>query len=357
MDVQRTIYREDHEMFRTAVRRFLEREYLPHQSCAGDIAPRIWRQAGRQGLLCVTLPAEFGGGGDFGHAAVISEEFARAGVDERALSLHSDVIAPCLARVASAEQKARWLPAVCSGQAILALAVAEPGGRHRNLRTQARLNGDHYRINGCKVAVGNGRCGDLILLACSTDTADGASGISLIVVEADRAGVRRTSDTAEICFDDVRVPIANLLGEAGRGMDYLDLAWGQERLLSAVHAASRLEHLLKQTLADIQQPDSSGYCAWDSPHTRNKVAQIKARAVALRVLVDFYLERRLRQPLAAEHAAIANLYASKTLRKCTAELSRLRLAKGRLRTHSIDDGRNEYDGCGRAAQEIIALAL
>ncbi|MCP1419139.1 alkylation response protein AidB-like acyl-CoA dehydrogenase [Pseudomonas laurylsulfativorans] len=365
MDVQRTIYREDHEMFRTTVRRFLERDYLPGQVQGEAVGRRVWQKAARQGLLCVTLPAEFGGGGDFGHAAVICEEFARAGIDDKSLSLHSDIIAPCILRLGNDEQKRRWLPPACSGETILALAIAEPGGRNRNLRTHAVHEGDHCLINGSKVAVGNGMSSHRVLLACRTETSEGDIGVSLFMVETDRAGVTRTPSAqansqpgdADFCFADVRVPMANQLGEAGRGMDYLGRAWGQERLLLAIHAASRLEHLLKQTLDHVQQADSSGYCPWDVPHTRIKMADIKARAVALRVLVDFYLQRRMQQALSAEHTAIANLYASETLRKCTEELSRLRMANGRLRTHSLADTWIDHGGTGKAAHEIIALAL
>lgn len=352
-------------MFRTTVRRFLERDYLPQQAQAGEIPRRVWQQAGRQGVLCVTLPGAFGGGGDFGHAAVICEEFSRAGIEDKALSLHSDVIAPCIARLGSDEQKQRWLAPACGGEAILALAVAEPGGRHRNLRTRAVREGDHYLINGSKVCVGNGLDGDLVLLACRTDSQDGESGVSLVMVETTRAGVSRTPSVnpggqpgaADFSFVDVRVPVGNLLGEAGRGMEELGRAWAQERLLLATFAASRLEHLLQETLVHLQYTDSNGYCLWDQPHTRSKVADIKSRAIALRVLVDFYLEKRMLQPLTAEHSAVANLYATEALRKCSAELARLRVGHGRLRTHSLATTVVDHGGAGRAAHEIIALAL
>ena len=185
------------------------------------------------------------------------------------------------------------------------------------------------------------------------------------MVETDRAGVSRSPSpqgraqpgAAELRFVNVRVPMGNLLGEAGRGMEYLDRAWGQERLLLAIYAASRLEYLLDLTLAHVQQPDGSGHCSWDLQYTRIKMADIKARAVALRVLVDFYLDRRMRHPLAAEHTAIAHLYASETLRKCTDELSRLRATQGRLRTHSIAHAVVDHSGAGKPLHEIIALAL
>lgn len=368
MDVQRTLYREDHEMFRTAVRRFLEREQLPRltrRENTADIERRVWLKAGREGLLCVTLPAEFGGGGDFGHAAVSREEFARAGVCDRALSLHSDVIAPCIAQLASDEQKRRWLPGVCSGEVLLALAVAEPGGKLRSMQTHAVRDGDGYLINGSKSCVGNGITGNLLMLACRTEGYDGETGISLLMVETDRPGVQRTRSAqsstqpsaAEFCFENVRVPVSNLLGEAGRGLDYLNRAGDQEHLLAAISAASRLEHLLNLTLVHLRQPDTSGHCSWELQHTRNKAADIKARAVALRVLVDHYLDRHMRHPLSAEHAAIANLYASETLRKCADELSRLRAAQGRLRTHSIAHAAVDHGVTGKAMHEIIAQAL
>jgi alkylation response protein AidB-like acyl-CoA dehydrogenase len=372
MDVQRTLYREDHEMFRTAVRRFLEREDMPRltgREDTGDVERRVWLKAGREGLLCVTLPAQFGGGGDVGHAAVLREEFARAGVCDRALSLHSDVIAPCIAQLASDEQKRRWLPGVCSGEVVLALAVAEPGGKPRSnpdsLQTHAVRQGPDYLIKGSKAAVGNGMAADLILLVCRTDGNDGETGASLIMVETGRPGVQRIRSApgsaqpgaAELHLDNVRVPAGNLLGEAGRGLDYLNRAGDQERLLAAISAASRLEHLLDLTLEHLRLPDISGHCSWELQHTRNKVAEIKARAVALRVLVDHYLDRRMRHPLSAEHTAIAYLYASDTLRKCTEELARLRATQGRLRTHSIAHATVEHGMTGKAMHEIIAQAL
>jgi len=365
MDVQRTLYREDHEMFRTAVRRFVEREDLPRltrREDTGEIDRRVWLKAGREGLLCVMLPAQFGGGGDVGHAAVLREEFARAGVCDRALSLHSDVIAPCIAQLADDEQKRRWLPGVCSGEVLLALAVSELGGKLRNARTLAVREGDDYVINGSKSRVGNGMSGNLVLLACSNEGEPGA-GISLIMVETDRPGVRRTRSlqtseqpgAADFCFSNVRVPASNLLGEAGKGLDYLSRSGDEERLLSAVHAASRLEYLLDLTLVHLRQTDHSGHSSWQLQCTRDKIANIKSRAVALRVLVDHYLGRRMRHPLSAEHTAIAYLYASETLRKCTEELARLRTNQGRLRTHSIAYA--TVDDAGKAMHEIIAQAL
>lgn len=368
MDVKRNIYREDHEMFRTTVRRFVEREYLAHQTPSQpdtDIERQLWLKAGREGLLCVMLPAQFGGGGDFGHAAVMCEEFARVGISDKALSIHSDIIAPCIALLGNDEQKHRWLPGVCKGEAILALAVAEPGGKAKTMHTRAVRYGDHYLINGNKVAVSNGMTGDLFLLACRTGLDDTESGVSLIMVEAHHTGLTRTPGAqrgeqpgcAHLSLVNVRVPVGNLLGETGRGMQYLGQAWTRERLLLATFAASRLEYLLNLTLDHVQQPDSRGVSQWDLAHTRFKLADIKSRAVALRVLVDYYLDLHMRDSLSDEHAALANLYASEALRKCTHELARLRGGYGPLRTHSVAHSFVDDSGSGAGVHEIIALGL
>ncbi|MNJ16508.1 acyl-CoA dehydrogenase [Pseudomonas alkylphenolica] len=294
MDAPRTLYREDHELFRTTVRRFLERDYLPRQRhCPGTEAldRELWLQAGRQGLLCVTLPAQYGGGGDFGHAAVITEEFASIGVQDRALSLHSDIVAPCLASLGTLEQKQRWLPGVCSGAVILALAMAEAQGDEGECRTYASRDGDDFLINGSTCAVGNGGDYDLLLLACLTEDADGDLGLSLIMVESDRPGIcpahlaKAIRPGAGVCREgleinltDVRVPQTHLLGEAGRGEDYLHEALQQQQLLTAIFAARQLEQLLDPVLAQDSGP---GGPPWDPQDIRLTLASIKARALSL----------------------------------------------------------------------------
>ncbi|MCY1397858.1 pimeloyl-CoA dehydrogenase, large subunit [compost metagenome] len=334
MDVERTVYREDHEMFRTAVRRFLEREYLPHQAqwaASGTVDRRVWLKAGREGLLCVTLPAEFGGGGDFGHAAVLSEEFARAGICDRALSVHSDTIAPSLALLGNDEQKCRWLPAICSGEAILALAVSEAHSPLNTIPTYAVREGDHYRINGSKFCTGNGPDCDLVLLACHVQGDEAAAGVSLILVETERHGLSwaclqagsEQPATTQLRLTDVRVPVANLLGESGKGLDYLNQAWNREHLLSAVFAASQLERLLERTLAQVPQPACNAPARWDEESNSLILARVKARAIALRLMVDHFLDRRMSQLLSAEHVTLARLFANETLSICTRELARL----------------------------------
>ncbi|WP_340526562.1 acyl-CoA dehydrogenase family protein, partial [Cupriavidus necator] len=197
MEINRTIYRDDHEMFRTTVRRFLERECLPRQAewdKAGKVDRETWLKAGREGLLCVTLPTEYGGGGgDFGHCAVFAEEYARVGLSGVGFGVHSDIIAPYIARLGNEEQKQRWLPKVCSGEYILAIGMTEPGTGSdlKAIRTTATRDGDEYVINGSKTFISNGLNADLIIMVCKTDPSAGARGVSLIVVEGDREGFRR----------------------------------------------------------------------------------------------------------------------------------------------------------------------
>ncbi|WP_432259799.1 acyl-CoA dehydrogenase family protein [Cupriavidus sp. TMH.W2] len=329
MEINRTIYRDDHEMFRTTVRRFFERECLPKQAewdKAGKVDRETWLKAGREGLLCATLPTEYGGGGgDFGHAAVFAEEYARAGLSGVGFGVHSDIIAPYIARLGNEEQKQRWLPKVCSGEYILAIGMTEPGTGSdlKAIRTTAMRDGDEYVINGSKTFISNGLNADLIIMVCKTDPAAGARGVSLIVVEGDREGFRRgrklekvgqhAQDTAELFFDNVRVPAANLLGEEGKGFAYLMAELPQERLSIAVGAAAKLEACLEHTLAYVKDRKAFNQTVWDFQNTKFKLADIKTQAISVRLMIDHYIGEHIRRRLTLEEAAIAKLHSTEVL--------------------------------------------
>ncbi len=193
----RSVFREDHEQLRATVRRFLERECLPRQAQwdrDGRVDRETWLKAGREGLLCTTLDPEWGGaGGDFGHSAVIVEELARSGVSGLGFGLHSDIVAPYIARLGTTEQKRRWLPSCARGETLLAIAMSEPGAGSdlKAIRTTARRDGDHYVIDGAKTFISNGLNCDLVVVVAKTDPEAGAKGVSLILVEADRPGFRK----------------------------------------------------------------------------------------------------------------------------------------------------------------------
>ncbi|TDF83786.1 acyl-CoA dehydrogenase family protein [Pseudomonas sp. H9] len=331
MQVKRTIFREDHEILRVTARRFFERECLPRQAewdKAGKVDRETWLKAGREGLLCTMIAEEYGGGGgDFGHAAVLTEEVHRAGVSGVGFGLHSDIIAMYINRLGTEEQKHLWLPSICKGETILAIAMSEPGGGSdlKSLRTTAVRDGNEYVINGSKTFISNAMNCDMVVLACKTDPSAGAKGVSLIVVEADRLGFSRgrklekvgqpASDTGELFFDNVRVPVSNLLGEEGKGFIYMMEELPTERLYIALYAAVQLERLLELTLAYVKDRKAFGQTIWDFQNTKFKLADAKAASVAVRTMVDYYISERMQRRLTVEEAAIAKLYATETLWK------------------------------------------
>ncbi|WP_250527545.1 acyl-CoA dehydrogenase family protein [Caballeronia sp. GAWG2-1] len=379
MHITRTVFRDDHEMLRTSVRRFLERECVPKQAewdKTGRVDRETWLKAGREGLLCLTLPAEYGGGGgDFGHAAVLNEEVNRAGLSGLGFGVHSDVIAPYIARIGSEEQKQKWLPKVCSGEAILAIAMTEPGTGSdlKSVRTSAVRDGDEYVINGSKTFISNGLNADLIIVICKTDPSAGSKGVSLIVVEATRPGFRRGrkldkvgmhgQDTAELFFDDVRVPVANRLGEEGQGFAYLMGELPQERLSIAIGAAAKLEACLEHTLNYVKDRRAFNQTVWDFQNTKFKLADIKAQATAVRLMVDHYLAEHVRRRLTLEEAAIAKLYATETLGKALDEMVQLHGGYGYMLEYPLArafaDARVNriYGGTSEVMRDLISRKL
>ncbi|QGZ61881.1 acyl-CoA dehydrogenase family protein [Paraburkholderia acidisoli] len=379
MQINRTVFRDDHEMLRTSARRFLEKECVPKQAewdKAGKVDRETWLKAGREGLLCLTLPTEYGGGGgDFGHAAVLNEEINRAGVSGLGFSVHSDIIAPYLARLGTEEQKQRWLPKVCSGEAILAIGMTEPGTGSdlKAVRTTALRDGDDYVINGSKTFISNGLNADLIIMVCKTDPAAGSKGVSLIVVEADREGFRRgrkldkvgqhAQDTSELFFDNVRVPVSNRLGEEGKGFAYLMAELPQERLSIAVGAAAKLEACLEHTLNYVKDRRAFNQTVWDFQNTRFKLADIKAQALAVRLMVDHYLGEHVRRRLTLEEAAVVKLFATEALGKALDDMVQLHGGYGYMLEYPVArafaDARvtRIYGGTSEVMRDLISRTL
>jgi acyl-CoA dehydrogenase len=379
MQITRNVFRDDHEMLRTTARRFLERECLPKQAewdKAGCVDRETWLKAGREGLLCLTLPTEYGGGGgDFGHAAVLNEEVNSCGVSGLGFSVHSDIIAPYIARLGNEEQKQRWLPKVCSGEAILAIGMTEPGTGSdlKAVRTTAIRDGDEYVINGSKTFISNGLNADLIIMVCKTDPNAGSRGVSLIVVEATREGFRRgrkldkvgqhAQDTAELFFDNVRVPVANCLGEEGKGFAYLMAELPQERLSIALGAAAKLEACLEHTVNYVKDRKAFNQTVWDFQNTKFKLADIKAQAIAVRLMVDHYLSEHVRRRLTLEEAAIAKLFATETLGKALDEMVQLHGGYGYMLEYPVArafvDARvtRIYGGTSEVMRDLISRKL
>jgi alkylation response protein AidB-like acyl-CoA dehydrogenase len=375
----RTVYREDHEMFRDTVRRFLEKECVPRQAewdRAGRVDRETWLKAGREGLLCLSLPVEYGGaGGDFGHCAVLIEEVAFANLSGVGFQLHSDIIAPYIARLGTEAQKQRWLPPAARGEVILAIAMSEPsaGSDLKAIRTTAVRDGDDYVINGSKTFISNGLNCDLVVVVAKTDPAAGAKGVSLFLVEADRPGFRKgrklekmgqdAADTAELFFDDVRVPVSNLLGEENRGFGYLMQELAQERFVIALGAAAKLEAMFASTVRYVKERKVFGQTLWDFQNTKFKLAEIKSKMVAVRVMVDHFLGEHLRRRLTLEEAAIAKLFATETLGEALDQLVQLHGGYGYMMEYPVArafvDSRvtRIYGGTSEVMKELIARGI
>lgn len=375
----RTVYREDHEMLRTSVRRFLGKECLPRQAQwdrDGKVDRETWLKAGREGLLCPALSPEWGGaGGDFGHAAVIVEEVARSGVGGLGFGLHSDIVAPYIERLGTPAQKQQWLPRCVTGEVILAIAMSEPGAGSdlKAIRTTARREGEEYILNGAKTFISNGLNCDVVLVVAKTQPELGAKGVSLILVEADRPGFRKgrkldkmgqeAADTAELFFEDVRVPVGNLLGEENKGFGYLMQELAQERFIIAVGAATRLETMLAETIRYTKEREVFGKPLFEFQNTRFKLAEIKARATAVRMMVDQYLAEHMQRKLTVEEAAIAKLYATEELGRGLDELLQLYGGYGYMMEYPIcrafvDSRVNRiYGGTSEVMKDLIARHL
>ena len=321
--IPRSIYAEEHELFRTQVRRFIAEEITPnHAQWEKDgIVPRsLWRKAGAAGFLCTEVPEEYGGGGgNFLFGAVMIEEMARAGATGPTFYLHSDIIAPYLLHYGTEEQKRRWLPPMATGEVIVALGMTEPSGGSdvAAMRTNARREGDEYVINGQKVFITAGHNADVVVLACKTDPKAGARGVSLILVETDRPGFQRgrmlekigckAQDTAELFFSDLRVPVSNLLGEEGRGFHQLMKELARERMVQAIRAVASSEVALEWTIEYATQREMFGQTLADFQNTQFKLAEMKADLVMQRVFVDRCIELHLLDQLDSVDAAAAKL--------------------------------------------------
>jgi acyl-CoA dehydrogenase len=321
--IHRKIFNEDHVLYRETVRKFIAAEILPDyaQWEHDGIVPRsAWLAAGQVGLLCPMVPEEYDGpGGDFVHSVVVTEEMARVGAYAPTFYLQSDIVAPYITHFGSEELKQKWLPKMVSGEAVAALGMSEPSGGSdvKNIRTSAVRDGDDYVINGQKVFITNGYSADVVVLACRTNDAPGTKGISLLLVETDRPGFVKgrklekigckAQDTAELFFEDVRVPVTNLLGEEGRGFYHLMGELAQERLVQAVRAVSTCEAVLSWTIAYAKDRTMFGKTLADFQNTQFVLAELDAQVLAQRVFIDRCIELHVEGNFDAVDAARAKM--------------------------------------------------
>jgi acyl-CoA dehydrogenase len=329
LNIERADFLKDEDIliFEESVGRFFE-EHAPPERVEkwrrdGVVERAMWREAGQAGLLCLSVPEQYGGqGGDFRHEAILAEQTSRRQVSGFATTLHNVIVVPYILHYGSEEQKRRWLPKMASGEFIGAIAMTEPGAGSdlQGVRTTARLDGNHYVIDGQKTFISNGQLADLVIVVAKTDPLKGAKGTSLIVVEtADAPGFQRgrnldkigmeAQDTSELFFDGVRVPTSNLLGaQEGQGFAQLMQQLPQERLSIAIGGVAVIERALEDTIAYVKERKAFGQRIIDFQNTQFKLAECKTEATVARVFIDRLIGLHLEGKLDAATASMAKYW-------------------------------------------------
>lgn len=324
--IPRHVYTEEHDLFRDNVRKFMQREIQPHWEeweAQGHISREAWLKAGEAGLLCTHLPVEYGGSGvDFRYSSIVIEEQAYVFSSGPGFSLHSDIVAPYILHYGSEEQKQHWLPKLCTGEVITAIAMTEPGTGSdlAGVRTTAVADGDDYIINGSKTFITNGQMADLYIVVCKTDTSAGAKGVSLFLVEGTRAGFSRgknlnkvgmkAQDTSELFFDNVRVPKENLLGQKNAGFIYLMQELAQERLSVAIGGVASARACYDETVKYVKERQAFGKPIAALQNTRFKLAELRTELDVTQCYVDRCLELHCEGKLSIDDAAAVKLWAT-----------------------------------------------
>jgi acyl-CoA dehydrogenase len=324
--MKRKVFDEEHEMFRDSVQNFMKNEIQPHSDKwheQGIVDREAFLKAGEQGLLLMWADEKYGGAGvaDFRYEQVLIEENAKFGDAGFFMTLHNRLVGPYIGELGTDEQKARWLPKCISGEHILAVAITEPGAGSdvAGLRTRAEDKGDHYLLNGSKTYISNGINADLVVVVARTD-ATGSHGLSLFVVERGMEGFERgrnlkkmglkSQDTAELFFNNVRVPKENLLGELNRGFYHLMHFLAEERLLGAVGYLAAADAAFDITLDYIRERKAFGQPLADFQNSRFRMADMRTEIDIAQAFVDRCVEEHNEGQMTADDAAKAKLFTS-----------------------------------------------
>ena len=331
LDVARPAFLADEDLviFKESVGRFFDEHATPADTARwrqnGVVDRDMWFTAAKAGLLGLSVPEEYGGaGGDYRHELILMEQLGAKGVDGFGISLHNAIVAPYIVHYGTEAQKRRWLPGICDGSLVTAIAMTEPGAGSdlQGVRTFARRDGDDYVLNGQKTFITNGQTANLICVVAKTDASQGARGVSLIFVETDgAAGFERgrnlhklgqpAQDTSELFFTDVRVPAENLLGgDEGQGFFQLMNQLPQERLNIAVQGIATIELALELTIDHVKQREAFGKKLIDFQNTQFKLAECKTKATVARVFVNWLIGEHLEGRLDAAKASMAKYWVS-----------------------------------------------
>ncbi|MGI9084645.1 MAG: acyl-CoA dehydrogenase family protein [Aeromicrobium sp.] len=379
--MQRSIFEADHDAFRETVRAFCEKEVVPnHEQWEKDsIVPRdVWTKAGDQGLLGFMMPEELGGGGgidDFRFNVVLGEEITRCGASGLGFVIQTDLVSGYLLKYATEEQRQRWFPAFCSGEMITAIAMTEPGTGSdlQGIQTTAKRDGDEYVINGAKTFITNGINADWVIVVCKTDAEAGAMGFSLIVVERGAEGFERgrnldkiglkAQDTAELFFDNVRVPTTNLLGEEGQGFIYLMDNLPQERLSISYIAAAATRGIIDMTLDYVKERKAFGKPIGSFQNTRFALAELETEQQIAQVFVDRSITELNAGNLTVSDAAMGKWWTTELQKRAADTCLQLHGGYGYMSEYGISkaylDTRIQtiYGGTTEIMKEIIGRTM
>lgn len=382
--IERTLFQPDHQAFADSFRRFIEKEVTPHHAAwedQGYVAREVWSQAGANGFLCMSLPEEYGGAGAGKLYSVAQmEELARAGTTGIGFGLHSEIVAPYILHYGTEAQKQKYLPQMASGAVVGAIAMSEPaaGSDLQGIKTTAikSADGSHYVLNGSKTFITNGWHADLVIVVAKTDPAAGAKGTSLFLVERGMPGFEKgqrlkkmgmkAQDTSELFFNDVQVPVDNLLGGPameGRGFICLmeQLPW--ERLQIAITAVAAAQAAIDWTVDYVKQRKVFGQAVASFQNTRHTLAELQTQVQVARVFVDKCCELIVRDQLDTETASMAKYWTTDLQCKVMDECVQLFGGYGYMWEYPITrayaDARVQriYGGTNEIMKEVIARAM
>ncbi|WP_342806348.1 acyl-CoA dehydrogenase family protein [Alteromonas sp. M12] len=377
--IPRTLFQEEHEFFRDTVKKFAEKEIIPNLEAwdeAGGVDRKLWNTLGEMGFLCTNINENYKGAGcDRLFSMILLEELAPFGGLGVSIAMHSDIVAPYIQRYGSESLKQKYLPKMASGEFIGALAMTEPGAGSdvKSIRTTAVKQGEHYIINGSKTFISNGYESGVVIVVAKTDPTLGAKGVSLFVIDESMQGFEKGSklkkigmkaqDTAELFFNDMKVPVENLLGEENKGFFYLmeELAW--ERLQIAISAVACAKDAYERTVEYTKERKVFGQSVASFQNTKFKLAEMKSEIQIGQVFVDRCMELVLDNKLTADTVSMAKYWCSDLQCKVVDECVQLHGGYGYMQEYPVArawvDARAQriYGGTNEIMKELISRSI